>query len=184
MLIDHSQEKLKNAIAYFVKNTQFCGKTKLYKLLYFLDFEHYQSVGRSVTGLDYFAWPKGPVPVEIHQQIQDAESSLHDAFFVSIRMSANGYNITEIKPKFEFNSSNFSKRELKIMNALALRYKSAYADKMVEDTHLENKPWDKVYNIENNAQNIIPYKLAVRVSETEEMEKLIVDNLEFKDNYK
>ena len=32
MLIDHTREKLLNLIAYFVKNTQKCGKTKLFKL--------------------------------------------------------------------------------------------------------------------------------------------------------
>ena len=40
MLINHEREKLINAIIYFAKNTRFLGKTKLCKLLYFLDFEH------------------------------------------------------------------------------------------------------------------------------------------------
>ena len=53
--IDHSREKLINAILYFVKNTQNCGKLKTLKLLYFLDFIHYKEIGRSVTGLEYYA---------------------------------------------------------------------------------------------------------------------------------
>ena len=39
MIIDHHREKLIDAIIYFVLNTKYCGKTKLFKLLYFLDFD-------------------------------------------------------------------------------------------------------------------------------------------------
>ncbi|EQD73859.1 hypothetical protein B1A_04740, partial [mine drainage metagenome] len=63
MLISHEREKLINAIIFFAIHTRFLGKTKLFKLLYFLDFEHHKETGRSVTGMDYFAWKMGPVPV-------------------------------------------------------------------------------------------------------------------------
>jgi hypothetical protein len=53
MLINHEREKLIQSVIYFAKNTEFCGKVKLFKLLYFLDFEHYKMTGRSVTGLKY-----------------------------------------------------------------------------------------------------------------------------------
>ncbi|WP_217994559.1 Panacea domain-containing protein [Rodentibacter caecimuris] len=43
-------------------------------MLYFLDFEHYKQVGRSVTGLDYSAWKMGPVPVDLHEEIKTARS--------------------------------------------------------------------------------------------------------------
>jgi hypothetical protein len=52
MLITHERDKLINAIIFFAKNTRFLGKTKLCKLLYFLDFEHFKETGRPVTGLD------------------------------------------------------------------------------------------------------------------------------------
>ena len=65
MIITHHREKLINAIIYFAKNTTYCGKTKLLKLLYFLDFYQFKQTGKSVTGLDYFAWKMGPVPKEL-----------------------------------------------------------------------------------------------------------------------
>jgi len=40
------------------------GKTKLFKLLYLLDFHHFRETGRSVTGLEYRAWKHGPVPFD------------------------------------------------------------------------------------------------------------------------
>ncbi|WP_423905919.1 hypothetical protein [Candidatus Spongiihabitans sp.] len=39
-----------NAIAYFSRNTKYCYTIKLFKLLYFLDFEHYRQTGSSVAG--------------------------------------------------------------------------------------------------------------------------------------
>lgn len=59
MLITHDREKLINTIIYFAIHVKKCGKIKLFKLLYFLDFEHYKQTGRSVTGLDYYAWKMG-----------------------------------------------------------------------------------------------------------------------------
>ena len=59
MLIDHHREKLINAIIFFLQNTKYCGKTKLFKLLYLLDFMHFRATGRSVTGMKYYAWGHG-----------------------------------------------------------------------------------------------------------------------------
>lgn len=40
------------------------GKKKLYKLLYYVDFDHYEykESMRSITGGEYVAWSMGPVP--------------------------------------------------------------------------------------------------------------------------
>ncbi len=56
MLIEHDRAKLLNSIIYFLSNTKSCGKTKLFKLLYYLDFMHFREIGWSVTNLDYYAW--------------------------------------------------------------------------------------------------------------------------------
>ena len=45
MPIYHHREKLLNAIVYFANHTKSCGKTKLYKLLYYLDFTHFKETG-------------------------------------------------------------------------------------------------------------------------------------------
>jgi len=43
-LINHQREKLINVMVYFAQNTQKCCKIKLFKLMYFLDFEHYKQI--------------------------------------------------------------------------------------------------------------------------------------------
>lgn len=184
MLIDHTGEKLVNAIIYFVQNTRYCGKTKLFKLLYFLDFEHFSVTGRSVTGLDYFAWPKGPVPVEIFNEVESPEKILKDSVQVTKKRTFNGKVINNIVPLKGFSADHFSQRELRILEALSKEYRDSYADDMVEATHLENLPWHQVYEVQGLKQKLIPYELALRKSEYEQVIKNVRENEEFEENYK
>ena len=80
MLISRNRQKIINAIVYFAANTQNCGKVKLFKLLYLLDFAHFRETGRSVTGLDYHAWKMGPVPFDLMQEWDNLEAPLNDGW--------------------------------------------------------------------------------------------------------
>lgn len=178
MLLDFAREKLFNAIAYFVTHTNGCYKTKLFKLLYLLDFQHYQETGRPVTGLDYYAWPKGPVPRALYQELDNPSADLSQRFTVA-KKKTGSWNALVVQPNFPFNDMIFSKRELRIMENLAREFHDATANRMVEETHLENRPWHTVYQEQGNRQAIIPYSLAIRASERREMEELIQDRQEF-----
>lgn len=184
MIVDRSKEKIVNAVIYFVQNTQYCGKTKLFKLLYFLDFEHFSRTGRSVTGLKYFAWPMGPVPAEIFDEVESPKGVLQGAVNVSKRKTFSGKTINNIVPLQKFSSEHFSKRELKLLEALSNKYANAYADDMVEATHLENLPWHQVYEVEGRKQQLIPYELALKKAEYEQALKNVLEDKEFKENYK
>ncbi|MEO5335162.1 MAG: Panacea domain-containing protein [Magnetococcus sp. YQC-5] len=178
MLTDLSRKKLFNAIAYFVSNTKWCYKTKLFKLLFFLDFQHYQETGRSVTGLHYNAWPMGPVPVSLFDEIKYQQTDLAKHFTMQEKKHGKGNTLT-IVPHFSFDSALFSRRELRIMENLALEFHTASAKQMVEETHLENRPWHTVYQQWGKQQALIPYALAIRESEKKEMETLIQDRNNF-----
>lgn len=184
MIVDRSREKLVNAVIYFVQNTKYCGKTKLFKLLYFLDFEHFSKTGRSVTGLNYFAWPKGPVPVDIFDEVESPDGVLEGAVSASKRRAYNGKVINDIVLIKEFSATHFSKRELNLLAALSNEYANSYADDMVEATHLENLPWHQVYEENGQKQQLIPYELALKKSEYEQTIKNVLEDKEFKENYK
>ncbi|MBB4003240.1 Panacea domain-containing protein [Aurantimonas endophytica] len=159
------------AIVFFAHNTRKLGKTKLCKLLYFLDFEHFKQSGRSVTGLKYNAWPMGPVPVVLYNEIEDPSPELSNAVdFKSIEIK-NGQMMT-VRPKSDFSSHLFSKRELKILASLAREHRDATADEMVEATHLENLPWHQVYEVQGRKQAEIPYDLAVRNDEKDSVMRI------------
>lgn len=143
MLIDHSREKLIQAIVYFVKYTKHCGITKLMKLLYFLDFKHFRETGKSVTGLDYYAFNKGPLATDLRAELVGSRGLPKDvasAIFVCPPEGAKGFR--KIIARAKFNPIHFSKREEKILKDVAYIYRDAQAQDMTESSHLRNEPWD------------------------------------------
>lgn len=168
MLISHDREKLIHAIIFFAHETRKCGKVKLFKLLYFLDFEHFKATGRSVTGLDYFAWQMGPVPAILFDEIEAPGPDMAAAVHFEERAIRQGrQTMLVITPQIPFSSQHFSRREIQLMEDLAQRYRDAESEDMVEATHLENLPWDKVYHQQGRRQQLIPYELAARPDEKE-----------------
>jgi uncharacterized phage-associated protein len=173
MLIRHEREKLIQTMVYFAQNTQFCGKIKLFKLLYFLDFEHYKITGRSVTGLTYSAWKMGPVPTELFDELESPDPDMAEAIAISEIPTRFGKPMLSLRPAKEFSGDLFTKRELRLLESLAKEYRDTKADDMIEATHLENMPWDKVFNKEQKRQAKIPYEYALREDEKVEMLNLI-----------
>ena len=185
MIANYEREKLINTILYFVKNTEHCGILKLFKLLYFLDFEHYKKTGRSVTGLQYFAWKMGPVPVKLYDEIPSApDPDLAEK--VSFKAVPTKFKnpFIQMEAKSNFDPSHFSKRELKLMEQLASEYKSSMSEDMIEATHIETLPWYQVYHVENRRQEEIPYDYALRKDEMGIMNYIKAENQEISDNYK
>ena len=162
MLITHEREKLMNSIIYFVQNTPKCEMIKLFKLLYLLDFTHFKMTGRSVTGLDYYAEKIGPVPLNVHEKLDLLEYEYDLLKKININKTLDGLILT-CNPEIKFDIAHFSKRELQIMENLAQEYKYHRANKITEASHLENQPWDKIFNHSKYKQKEkqIPYELAV-----------------------
>jgi len=173
MLIRHEREKLIQAIIYFAQNTKFCGKVKLFKLLYFLDFEHYKTSGRSVTGLIYSAWKMGPVPTALTEELDCPEPDLAEAVEISDIPTYRGSRMLSLKPTKEFSPEFFTKREMKLLERLSSEYFDTKSEDMTEATHLENMPWDRVYNQEKSPRAEIPYEYALLSGERQEMLNII-----------
>lgn len=156
MIITHHREKLINAIIYFAKNTKYCGKTKLLKLLYFLDFSHFKQTGRPVTGLDYYAWGMGPVPKDLFNELS---GNMKPDMKVAIQdLPDEGFQ--QIQPKKKFDNQYFSKKEMKLLDDIAFIFQDAKAEAMVEASHLKNEPWDRTLK-EKGEFKKIDYMLAV-----------------------
>jgi uncharacterized phage-associated protein len=183
MLINHSREKLLNAIVYFAENTRFCGKVKLFKLLYFLDFSHFREIGRSVTELSYYAWRMGPVPIALYNQLKFGKPTFAGYFRVS-KVSLSKGTMELIVPGSAFDPSHFSKREMRIMKALAITYRDSKADEMIEATHLENRPWHRVFAVERKVKQLIPYKYVLKQENKDLILELADEHKEMVENYR
>lgn len=160
---DYSREKLFNAVVYFVKNTKHCHTLKLYKLLNFLDFEHFRQTGMTVTGMSYQALDHGPVPCEFYSEMENKNSDLYQ--YISIDNIkdelTNKILVRDIRAKKNFDSEYFTKRELEIMERLAFFFYELKADGMEEFSHIKGLPWRKIYRNGEGLKNIIPYELAL-----------------------
>ncbi|MBW3499404.1 Panacea domain-containing protein [Janthinobacterium sp. NKUCC08_JDC] len=173
MLISHEREKLLNAIIFFAKNSSYLGKIKLWKLLYFLDFEHFKETGRSVTGMRYNAWPMGPVPVSLHNEVEAPGADMAEKIRFGSKVVNGSNSMLTVTPLTEFDPSHFSKRELRLMERLAADFYKTKAEDMIEATHLENQPWHKIYNELGLKQQEIPFDLALRTQEQEELRHVV-----------
>ncbi len=141
VLMDFSREKLIKAIVFFLKNTKFCGKIKLFKLLYFLDFLHFKQTAKSVTGLHYYAWDMGPVPRDLFFELNNPGEDLAKCVYIPKETAANG--LFNMKPRCNFDKRYFTPREIRLMEQLAYVFKDAKANDMSDVSHLPNMPWDK-----------------------------------------
>lgn len=168
MLINHHKEKLIEAISYFVKSTKYCGAIKLFKLLYWLDYHHFRETGKSVTGLEYFAFPMGPVPTQLHEQIKNKSGDIADHFIItSSKRAENEPQIrtidddddsfvsgsemhfvpTTIKPKKAYKHRYLTKREMRIAANLAEIFRDAKAEVISDISHIRGGPWRKALKL-------------------------------------
>jgi uncharacterized phage-associated protein len=160
MLISRNREKLINAVVFFATNTQHCGKVKLFKLLYLLDFAHFRQTGRSVTGLEYRAWKMGPVPLELVQEWEQLEPDMAKAVDI-VPEKVIDYIRERVVPKATFDDSLFTPRELRMMEEIAARFRDELTKPLIGFTHEDRGPWDKIWDSGRGNNERIPYALAV-----------------------
>lgn len=171
MIVSRQREKLINAINFFVRETAHCHTLKLFKLLHFLDFEHFRQTGRTVTGLQYQAFPKGPVPPELLNELREGPKSdlRKSVLIVSMKDDVTDALLRrDIKPIAPFDSARFSKREMAIMKLLADFFKDLPSESMSDFSHLKNLPWRKIYGSGEGKNKPIPTELAL---ESEALDK-------------
>lgn len=154
------RQKLLEAILYFAKNTKGCGKLKLFKLLYLLDFGHYKETGRNVTQLEYQAWEKGPVPRALYSEWLDPEKDLEQAVEVKSEVVFTRKR-ERVSPLRDPNEAVFTPRERRILRSLAEQYRDAMTEDMIKATHDEGGPWHSTWNDGSGKNCLIPYDLAL-----------------------
>src|ERR1700732_4509384 len=118
MLNTYDREKLVEAVLFFSQNVKKLGKVKLFKLLYFLDFEHYRDTGRSVTGMEYVAWKMGPVPSTLHDELETPETPGGEWYGkVSFdNVGTRNGPMLRIQALADFEPKYFTKRELRLLH--------------------------------------------------------------------
>jgi len=137
---NYSEEKLQQVILYFLEhiNNVHLGRTKLMKLLYFVDFDHYEAHGRSVTGATYRKLPHGPYPDNVEKLIKRMEKA---GLVREVKTDHKGYTQHRLITRTgKFDPAKFSGAELQTLERVAADWADATAARIEAATHRE-APW-------------------------------------------
>ena len=135
-----SEVKLQQVILYFLEhiNNVHLGRTKLMKLLYFVDFDHYEAHGCSITGAAYRKLPHGPYPKDAERLISRMQRT---GLLQELETNHKGYTQHRlITLNAKFDPSKFSGEELQTLERVATRWADATAAQIEAATHNE-APW-------------------------------------------
>jgi len=188
-MIDQYQERLVVAIQYFAKNVKFPSKTKIFKLLFFFDEEHYKQTGLTVTNLDYFAWSFGPVPRNIWYDIKDGYEPEYLKGKVKL-MPSNEDEDTETK-KLEFRAIStpdmtiFTPRQIRILERFVNIYRDVKPSLISQISHEQNQPWELTIRTKGEKQQI-DFNLSLKPSDPvtkDEANRLMNDRSEMFQNF-
>lgn len=155
--IKFEAEKLRQLILYILSK---CGgkpnfgETVLYKILYYVDFDAYETLGRPVTGLNYIHQKFGPMP-QIRQYqptIQDMREKQEIKIF-----SQNYYGMAQKRyvALSDYKMDKFSAKERDLIDKV-IKHLSDMSARQVEEYVHGDAPWELTENNE-----IIPYNLVI-----------------------
>ncbi|SRR5260221_1035450 len=149
-----NEAKYRNAILYFAHHVRQLGRTKLWKLLYYLDFDHFERYGTSVTGEEYWKWDNGPVPSSGLAMVHRMEAN--GDIVVTPESTGMQNPLLRVCPERGYDKDVFSASEWETLKAVARKWKFHSARDMSHATHGE-PPWQQT---ERNA--VIRYDLALQ----------------------
>lgn len=139
--LDLNNDKLKHCILFFLEkiNNVHLGRIKLMKLLYYVDFDHYQTFGEPVTNALYRKLPHGPVAKDAEKLIKKMVANGELKGFTAERKDGKKqHRLVTLTAKFE--SSKFSGSELETLERVAIEWEHKTAGEIEAASHAE-APW-------------------------------------------
>ncbi len=146
------RQKVIEAMVFFAQKGKLKNPSKMmmYKLLAEVDFRHFQETGLTVTNLRYVAYPKGPVPKSLHEEItKDGDLVLPDDFASALNIQDTYFEDAQGKkhPGFKYIAKRepelklFSPRQQGIFKEVAEIYRDSTATEASDASHEQGKPW-------------------------------------------
>lgn len=131
-------QKIKSLILHLVEQCQHeeagISLTKLYKLLYFIDFGHKATQGSTVSGLDYLKFKFGPVPRGLKDYITllEGEKLLEHREAIS---HLYAYTVYETDQQDNLKNYDFSEAEKLTIAKTLDTFKGKKAKNLSEESH-------------------------------------------------
>jgi uncharacterized phage-associated protein len=154
------KEKLKQVIHYIVNTCQ-CkdnfGKTVLYKLLYFSDFDFFEMNEKSITNETYLKYPKGPVPKhfnELKDEMVEERIIAEKKEGVFKGSKFNQYYYTSLKNPI---TNLLDEKELNVINDVIERLSHLKGSKISDYSH-GDIPWRATDDYEPLEYELVFYR--------------------------
>ena len=133
------EEKYKNAILYLSKNVgsgSVWGKKKMYKLLYYLDFDFFEKYEKPITGDIYHKLQMGPAPS--YFDVLALELQKEGKLQIGKGKTGAGYNDAVVyKALKDPQPEAFSKQEKKMFDRVIRLYGNKTGSQLETLTHKE-----------------------------------------------
>ena len=134
--------KLGNAIIYLVERLGPVSKTKLLKLLYFVQETSVRKYGLRFFDMPFQVWHLGPVAEDVFVELsaETAETPVMLDEYIN-RSAVDGK--TFVAPRKAFSDDEFSDNEIKLLQFVTDHYGQYSADELVALTHRKHSLWYK-----------------------------------------
>lgn len=135
-LTKSDKEKLGNAVVYIASHTSNLSKTKLLKLLYFMEEYSVRRFHTPFLGLPYEVWQAGPVVKDVFIDLSETPVLLDG--YVTKQTKGEATYILPIK---DFCDDEFSDNDLVVMQEVMKKYGDKTATELVALTHRKGTLW-------------------------------------------
>ena len=130
-----NKEKFKEVFLYIISQCGFkpnVGKTVLFKLLYFTDFDFYELYEKSITGELYKKLPLGPAPNHFDEVIEELKE---EKKITKLDTTYKGFEQQKYLPMEEPEINLISGKELKVINDVIAKYSHMTAKQISAHSH-------------------------------------------------
>lgn len=149
----YDKNKLANVLHYIISEIggkSNVGKTVLYKLLYFADFDYYEHYEEKLTGEQYRKIDNGPAPSHFDKIIEQLEKK---GKIVEEKIDRPGFTRFRYLSFKKPDLNNLTAREIKVIDGVIQRLGGMNANKISEYSH-SDIPWKAT-----KEKDIIDYEL-------------------------
>lgn len=143
-LTKYDKDKLGNTVVYIASHTSNLSKTKLLKLLYFMEEYSVRRFHTPFLGLPYEVWQAGPVVKDVFIDLSETPILLDG--YVTKHVVGDA---TYILPARNFCDDEFSDNDLLVMDEVLKKYGNKTAKELVGITHQKGSLWYNVAEKEN-----------------------------------
>lgn len=166
---DFDIEKFKQFLQYVIhktSNISNVGKTVLYKILYFTDFNYYELFEEKLSGETYLKHLYGPAPCDFNEVIHELKTE----GLIKENLTNYMYPQKKFTSTIEPDTSKFTKKELEFIDKSIDNYSSFNATKISEHSH-KDTPYFVAEDFEELDYELVFYRgqeHSVRVYDVED----------------